>query len=964
MAPSALQFVNFINSAGDPIPGLVRVPENLSESGCDNIGEIAALNIAKSFDQQDKKYIDYVFFRRFSDGRSSQIAAYIIDNSDNRLTENELAKLHLQVWIQGYSPLLYVRTESTIDLLSCAKNDYFRSDSGKCKYEPIGNPLNTASEIAEELQKLADGRFWESPKNKKLTNYSKAAHNSLIQAVVHFDKEVCGAKHPVKRHLLILMILIKYLEDRKVFRNKFSFSNYFEDAKNFLDVLKSHDPAIVYRLLKDLEDKFNGDIFKLPTDSNLKLTSDILRELADFTEGRTENGQRNLWKLYSFEYLPVEIISHLYQRFVKKESEKDKEKDKGAIYTPPILAELLLDQVMPYDKLNGKERILDPACGSGVFLVGAFKRLINVWRHNNKWVKPNVEILKETLKSCIFGIELDETAIQLTAFSLNLAICDALQPDVIWNDLKFDKLVGANLIETDFFQIIESQNDKDTIIDDKFDVIIGNPPFKEALTTKYAKSINETASMGEGRGNLPRNQLAYLFLEQIFTLLREKGKCCLIQPSGFLYNSGTQNFRTILFQKHKIETILDFVSIRGFFKAADTKVVAVLAHAQPPPEDHWLKHWTFRRTRSIKENICFELDHYDRYRISQKEAEVDPFVWKINLVGGGRLHSISKRFREMRSLSKFVEDKGWDFGEGFIVGNIEDKERILTGKPFLERNTFDSDDINKIKDKNKFVEYTHFGSKINKDRFSPPLILIKLIQSIPIRFWDDEFIGYRKGIIGIHAPKEEEAKLKSFYNDIIRNKGLYRFFSILNGYRAGTSNATMIDKQDIDALPYPEDLTELEFAYWEEALREDVLNYMTDYVRLGQNSDLLRKAATPEHTQSYADLFVKMLGTIYDNLKAAEVITLKESGLICQPFYFGEKIDFEMDWVKDTNGEQLRNLIYDEKNHSALRNIRIIRYYDKNVLLIIKPDRLRYWIRSTAIRDADETLHDLYKWGF
>jgi hypothetical protein len=44
--------------------------------------------------------------------------------------------------------------------------------------------------------------------------------------------------------------------------------------------------------------------------------------------------------------------------------------------------------------------------------------------------------------------------------------------------------------------------------------------------------------------------------------------------------------------------------------------------------------------------------------------------------------------------------------------------------------------------------------------------------------------------------------------------------------------------------------------------------------------------------------------------------------------------------------------------------VRVLRFYDRNVILIVKPDRLRYWIRSTAIRDADETLADLQKQGY
>jgi type I restriction-modification system DNA methylase subunit len=89
-------------------------------------------------------------------------------------------------------------------------------------------------------------------------------------------------------------------------------------------------------------------------------------------EAKTIDKQRYLWEQFSFEHLPVEIISHIYQRFIKG--------GHGAVYTPPFLADLLLGHTMPYKEMTGKERILDPACGSGVFLVGAFKRLINFWK--------------------------------------------------------------------------------------------------------------------------------------------------------------------------------------------------------------------------------------------------------------------------------------------------------------------------------------------------------------------------------------------------------------------------------------------------------------------------------------------------------------------------------------------------------------------------------------------------------
>src|SRR5690606_1786937 len=124
--------------------------------------------------------------------------------------------------------------------------------------------------------------------------------------------------------------------------------------------------------------------------------------------------------------------------------------------TPPMLASLLLDHAMPYDKLTGTERILDPSCGSGVFLVGAFRRLVNLWRSRNQWQQLDVTTLKAILSRSIFGIDVDEGALDLAAFSLALAVCDALKPNAIWRLLKFEKLRGTNLKDDDLFDYVQA----------------------------------------------------------------------------------------------------------------------------------------------------------------------------------------------------------------------------------------------------------------------------------------------------------------------------------------------------------------------------------------------------------------------------------------------------------------------------------------------------------------------------
>lgn len=957
----ALQSVDFLRPDGSPIPGLVSVRNSLPDDVL-SIGERVAINDAKSFE-----HVDFVFFRRYSDGRSSQVAAYVVDNSSEQLDEMALAKLHSQVWIHGEVPLLYVAWPSRIDVLTCARGaDFWDKKSDALEYKPIkqasiSEAIKTAAVISEERRRfsafrLADGTFWDDPSNKAFAEYDKTAQQCLIKAILEADTAIEGEKNPVLRRLLLLMVLIKYLEDRRVFPEPSWFGRYHKGAKSFFDVLRDGTPDDVYRLFNFLEGKFNGDVFRLPVEKGNSLTRENLQTFAELVEGKTLRSQRYLWQQYSFEHLPVEIISHIYQHFVQG--------GHGAVYTPPFLAGLLLDYAMPYESLTGEERVLDPACGSGVFLVGAFRRLVNVWRSRSNWGEPDVETLKQILKRSIHGVDLDSVAIDLTAFSLSLAICDALKPNVIWTKLKFDRLRDTNLFGSDFFSLVSESNEgKQTVLTGRFDVVVGNPPFQSKLTDAGKKVEKSVQNNREQRISLPDNQAAYLFLEQSLDLLRSNGRMCMIQPSSLLYNLNTQPFRTVIFRKHRIATVFDFTSIRNLYEA-DTKTIALLAHAESPAEDHRIHHWTFRRTASVHERICFELDHYDRHLVPQPIAESDQHVWRINLLGGGRLTSISRRLRQMRTLAEYVQEKEWNYGEGFIVGTAptegEDKRKraeYLTDKPFLPTSAFTDKGI----DEKKIgaVQEDRFESPRNEGRFSPPLILMKENESLPITFWDKSHLAFRHKIVGIHAPKSELSELCRLYQRLQQYRDLYRFCCMLNGSQFLVGKATAILKQDIDSLPFPENPKDLSLCFWEKVLQEDALEYMADYVRIGQNSQLLKKAADAKDLRKYSNLFVRMLGSVYSNLHAGDPVFL--DGLTCQPFYFGEQP--ELSWLLEATGD-LRSLIYDDKSQEYLRTIRVLRFYEKNVLLLIKPDRLRYWIRSTAIRDADETLLDLRSQGY
>ncbi len=890
--------------------------------------------------------VDHVFFRRFDDGRSSQPAAFVIDNTAERFTEGQLAQTHHDLWLHGVAPLVYIAWPARIDVLSCARGPDFWHE-GERRYSPAAQ-FDVASKVEAALAKrrfsarrLADGTFWEDPLNQTLADHERAAHESLIRAVIAADKALDGETNPVSRRLLLLTVLVKYLEDRGVFPGPGWFGRFRKGARSFLDVLKGGEPDEVSGLLETLETKFNGDVFSLH--DGARLTKTALHRFASLVEARTLGDQRYLWDLYSFGHLPVEVISHLYQRFVEGST---------AVYTPPFLASLLLDHAMPYGELTGRERVLDPSCGSGVFLVGAFRRLVNAWRTKHHWRTPDVETLQAILREQIFGVELEPGAVDLTAFSLALAVCDSLQPNVIWSELRFDRLRGSNLREADFFAACLPSGGERPEQPAQFDFVVGNPPF-ESKFTEAARRVN--AAHAAQRGEVPDKQVAYLFLDQGLRMLKPHGRLCLIQPSGFLYNLQSHGFRSGIAKTGRILAVLDFTSVRGLYEGADPKTVAVLAGDATSRE---FLHLTFRRTYRTAQRIGFELDHYDRHHLSVDEVVADPKAARANLLGGGRLASISARLRGMRTLAQFVEDRGWLMGEGFIEGRSgKQPGEHLTGQPLLPTSAltnegFDAEDL-------ETVTATLFYRPGRPMLFEPPLVLIRENESLPVAYWDNGPLTYKHEIVGIHSPASERSELQRLFRDLTSNLGLNRFAVLLNSSRALVAKATAILKSDIEALPYPEDESDLALTFWEQALADDTLQYIAPYVRLGQQSDLLRREADAGVLHDYAALFCRLLGSLYDNLRAGDPVFL--DGLTCQPFFFGDEPAIE--WLGPDCAEQLANLVFDQ-TLPALRTVRVVRFYHDNVIFIVKPDRLRYWIRSIAIWDADDTLAELRQQGY
>lgn len=122
----------------------------------------------------------------------------------------------------------------------------------------------------------------------------------------------------------------------------------------------------------------------------------------------------------------------------------------------------------------------------------------------------------------------------------------------------------------------------------------------------------------------------------------------------------------------------------------------------------------------------------------------------------------------------------------------------------------------------------------------------------------------------------------------------------------------------------------------------------------------LRKSPDEGQLKQFGDAFCQVLGSVYRTLRSAEPVMLP--GAICYPFYFGDA-PAEPFESGDVGAKKVDALLTDTVG-TTVRTQRIMRVFSRNMLLLVKPAQLRYWLRSIAIRDADEVFAELQGRGY
>ncbi len=327
--------------------------------------------------------------------------------------------IHRSLWNLGYAPYLIVLLPHQIRIYTGFK--YSVEDPNEGFLDPI--PLDDLRLLLAEFSSMAidTGRLWQKGKYKNQLDEQERVDKRLLKNLRQLGKELKnqGLDTSVAHALVGKYVYIRYLWDRGILTEAWLQEQRIDKASVFSRAATADG---LFRLIAALEGRFNGKIFPIdftqtdaPTDLHVQLTASVF--LGDETVSEHKNTvirQLHLdFQAYNFAYIPIEILSEVYEQFIEDARKK------GAIYTPEILADYLLSEVNSVKPLTEETRILDPACGSGVFLVLAYRRLIEAELAKSGKSKLSDTKLKALLSN-IYGVERELDACYVAEFSLIL----------------------------------------------------------------------------------------------------------------------------------------------------------------------------------------------------------------------------------------------------------------------------------------------------------------------------------------------------------------------------------------------------------------------------------------------------------------------------------------------------------------------------------------------------------------
>ena len=451
---------------------------------------------------------------------------------------------------------------------------------------------------------------------------------------------------------------------------------------------------VLCRLFARIKERFNGSLFPENgvKDEKGRYNKEFISILHRFLKAQElKRGQLILdfWA-YDFSVIPIETISAVYESFLGTQGkireslgEDDTKRTAGAYYTPLHLAELTVDIALENNKKPIHElKVLDPACGSGVFLVSLFGRMVESLRRQENhiekrrsigWARKLLPMLGQ-----LYGIDISSTACHITCFSLYLALLEQVEPKHVEylcdHGEKLPPLL-SNTVKNSLNTILHGNlfDPKLSLKENDFDIIIGNPPWvsRERQQDKHFKSWMKANPSKP----CPGKQIANGFMWKTVDFLSSAGRSCLLLTAKVLFNEKANEFQKEWFNAVNVEQIINFSDLRFvLFAEAIHPCVAICFQ---PPQDKRLDFIEYKvpkvdiRSKQggpvyIREEDSIHLRLKDILSATINDKATQE--WKIPVWGSWRDRRLLSRlatYPELEELAgKLEEDKRWVKGQG------------------------------------------------------------------------------------------------------------------------------------------------------------------------------------------------------------------------------------------------------------------------------------------------------------
>jgi Eco57I restriction-modification methylase len=585
-------------------------------------------------------------------------------------TPDEARVIHRSLWNQGTTPFLLVSLPGQVRVYTPFAYDESDTCVGEVDTLDIRHGVHDVAKHLHYLrtESIDTGEIWQT-KGAEL-NKDRCVDRALLGNLRELTRQLVDQyrmDRSVAHALIGRFVYLCYLHQRKILSDPWLTAIDVNPDTLF----SSRISLRAFRRLTDaVDDRFNGRVFPIDWSSkSADFVGAVQATAGAFAGVDVRSGQLPLFCPYDFSFIPIELLSAIYEQFLHDEGKGAK---KGAFYTSEPLADYLLAEVDSVKPLERGMKVLDPCCGSGIFLVLAFRRLIEQELHRRGTHNLPAKELRQILTDSIFGVERDPEACLVTEFSLILTLLSYVDPPELHRHqrFKFPTLHNRQIFEADFFSDDSLFWKQDRL----FDWIVGNPPWVELDKADDGEwPVISWLQRLQKKHPVARFRTSEAFTWRVRERLADDGVVGLLTQATTLTNDQSAAYRKAFFSQNTVSRVTNFSNLAYvLFESADEpSATIVYSHKSEYESGRDIVHFgplvvnqpvmasrTGHRGNPWVITVC---ESEIQIVPSSEAAHGESSTWKRALWGNSHDHRVLKRLRQYlpRTLAEIANERGW-----------------------------------------------------------------------------------------------------------------------------------------------------------------------------------------------------------------------------------------------------------------------------------------------------------------